>query len=55
MLFVFGFTTKENGHGYGLHGSANLAAQLGGTLSGGSEGPNQGAWFRLTIPLDCQV
>ncbi|MCB1049476.1 MAG: hypothetical protein H6510_04635 [Acidobacteria bacterium] len=50
-LFVFGFTTKKEGHGYGLHGSANLAAQLGGKLTGGSDGPGCGAWFRLEIPL----
>lgn len=31
-LFSFGFTTKKKGHGFGLHNSALIAKQLGGTL-----------------------
>jgi signal transduction histidine kinase len=50
-LFEFGFTTKKDGHGFGLHASANLAKELGGELSGHSEGPNRGARFSLRLPL----
>ncbi len=50
-LFEFGFTTKKNGHGFGLHASANLAKELGGDLSGHSDGPGSGARFSLRIPL----
>ncbi len=49
-LFSFGFTTKSDGHGYGLHSSANNASALGGQLSASSEGPGRGATFTLTLP-----
>jgi C4-dicarboxylate-specific signal transduction histidine kinase len=50
-LFEFGFTTKKDGHGFGLHASANLAKELGGELGGHSNGPGRGARFTLRIPL----
>jgi len=50
-LFEFGFTTKKDGHGFGLHASANLAKELGGELSGQSDGPGRGARFSLRMPL----
>jgi NO-binding membrane sensor protein with MHYT domain/signal transduction histidine kinase len=50
-LFEFGFTTKRDGHGFGLHASANLAKELGGELSGHSNGPGRGARFTLRVPL----
>jgi signal transduction histidine kinase len=50
-LFEFGFTTKKDGHGFGLHASANLAKELGGELSGHSNGPGCGARFTLRIPF----
>ena len=50
-LFEFGFTTKKDGHGFGLHASANLAQELGGELSGHSNGPGRGARFSLRMPL----
>ena len=50
-LFEFGFTTKKDGHGFGLHASANLAKELGGELSGHSDGPGRGARFILRMPL----
>ncbi len=51
-VFEFGFTTKPNGHGFGLHASANLARQLGGVLSCRSAGPGCGATFTLELPLN---
>ena len=49
-LFTHGFTTREQGNGFGLHSGANSARQLGGSISVFSEGPNQGATFVLTLP-----
>jgi signal transduction histidine kinase len=50
-LFTFGFTTKKDGHGFGLHASANLAKELGGEISVHSDGPGHGARFTLLLPL----
>jgi signal transduction histidine kinase len=50
-LFEFGFTTKKDGHGFGLHTSAILAKDLGGDLTGYSEGTNCGARFVLRLSL----
>jgi NO-binding membrane sensor protein with MHYT domain/two-component sensor histidine kinase len=50
-LFEFGFTTKKDGHGFGLHSSAILAKELGGHLAGHSDGPDCGAHFALRLPL----
>jgi signal transduction histidine kinase len=49
-VFSVGFTTKKDGHGFGLHSSANTATALGGALSVESDGPGQGATFILEIP-----
>ncbi len=46
-LFEFGFTTKKEGHGFGLHTSAILAKELGGDLSAHSDGLGTGARFIL--------
>lgn len=51
-LFRYGFTTREQGHGFGLHTSAIAANQLGGRLSAGSAGPGRGAEFTLELPLE---
>lgn len=50
-LFTFGFTTKKDGHGFGLHASANLAKELGGDMSAHSDGPGRGACFTLRLPM----
>jgi signal transduction histidine kinase len=49
-IFQHGFTTKKDGHGFGLHASANAARELGGTLQGTSDGPGCGATFTLEVP-----
>jgi signal transduction histidine kinase len=49
-LFRQGFTTRKDGHGFGLHSAANLAKELGGTLTAHSDGTGQGATFALTLP-----
>ncbi|WP_224372128.1 ATP-binding protein [Hyalangium versicolor] len=51
-IFQYGFTTRKEGHGFGLHSSALAAQQLGGTLTGQSDGPGQGATFTLELPRD---
>lgn len=51
-IFKHGFTTKEKGHGFGLHGSALSAKQMGGTLKVQSDGPGKGATFNLSLPLN---
>lgn len=50
-LFRYGYTTKPEGHGFGLHTSANAARELGGRLSASSDGPGRGACFVLELPL----
>jgi PAS domain S-box-containing protein len=50
-LFTQGFTTKKDGHGFGLHISALAAAEMSGNLTCSSEGPGQGATFTIELPL----
>jgi signal transduction histidine kinase len=50
-IFNHGFTTKKDGHGFGLHSSANAAKQMEGSLTATSAGLNQGATFILDLPL----
>ncbi len=50
-LFEFGFTTKKDGHGFGLHASAILAKEMGGELTAHSEGVNRGACFTVRLPV----
>lgn len=49
-LFNYGFTTRKQGSGFGLHSSMSIAKELGGSLVARSEGLNQGATFTLTLP-----
>jgi len=51
-IFNLGFTTKPDGHGFGLHGSSCSAVELGGRLSADSDGPATGATFTLTLPIE---
>ncbi len=49
-VFQHGFTTKADGHGFGLHSAANAASEMGGSLMVESEGRGKGATFRLQLP-----
>ncbi|QRK13845.1 HAMP domain-containing protein [Archangium violaceum] len=49
-IFQYGFTTREEGHGFGLHSSALAAQELGGSLTVHSDGPGCGATFTLELP-----
>ena len=50
-IFNFGFTTRPNGHGFGLHSSALAAKEMGGGLTACSDGDGKGAAFTLELPL----
>jgi len=49
-IFNHGFTTRADGHGFGLHSGALAARDMGGSLTAFSAGPGQGAVFTLEIP-----
>jgi PAS domain S-box-containing protein len=49
-IFNHGFTTKKNGHGFGLHYCALAAREMGGDLRVESGGVNKGATFTLILP-----
>ena len=49
-IFQHGFTTKKEGHGFGLHSCANAAAEMKGSLTVHSDGPGTGATFTLELP-----
>lgn len=51
-IFSHGFTTRKDGHGFGLHSCALAAQEMGGSLTVHSDGAGQGATFTLDIPLD---
>jgi C4-dicarboxylate-specific signal transduction histidine kinase len=50
-IFAHGFTTRRNGHGFGLHSGALAARELGGSLQAFSEGLGRGATFVLELPI----
>jgi len=50
-IFGHGFTTKPDGHGFGLHSSALAARDLGGRVQVESAGPGRGATFTLVVPV----
>jgi sensor domain CHASE-containing protein len=54
-IFTHGFTTRKEGHGFGLHTSANAATEMGGSLSATSPGPGLGATFLLNLPIRTRV
>jgi ligand-binding sensor domain-containing protein/signal transduction histidine kinase len=49
-IFSHGFTTRKDGHGFGLHSGALAAKELGGSLTVQSDGPGKGAMFTLELP-----
>ncbi|HZR16550.1 MAG TPA: PAS domain-containing protein [Verrucomicrobiae bacterium] len=50
-IFNHGFTTRKDGHGFGLHSGALAAKEMGGALLAHSDGPGKGASFTLSLPL----
>ena len=51
-IFNHGFTTRDTGHGFGLHSGANAAKEMRGSLSSHSDGPGLGAAFTLQLPAE---
>ena len=51
-IFSHGFTTKKDGHSFGLHSGALAAKGIGGSLTVHSDGPGQGAAFTLELPFE---
>jgi Na+/proline symporter/signal transduction histidine kinase len=49
-IFQHGFTTRKDGHGFGLHGAITAAREMGGSLTATSPGRGLGSTFRLEIP-----
>jgi len=50
-IFRHGFTTKADGHGFGLHSAACAAKEMDGSVAVHSDGPGQGARFCVRVPL----
>jgi signal transduction histidine kinase len=53
-IFSHGFSTREDGHGFGLHSAALAAREMGGELRVESDGEGRGSTFTLELPLVCQ-
>jgi C4-dicarboxylate-specific signal transduction histidine kinase len=51
-IFSHGFTTRKEGHGFGLHSSALAAREMGGALLAQSDGQGLGAVFTLELPFE---
>ncbi len=51
-IFVYGFTTKKDGHGFGLHSAIQAAKEMGGSLTVQSDGVGRGATFTLELPMN---
>lgn len=54
-IFNHGFTTRSDGHGFGLHSAANTAQEMGGKLSAHSDGQGKGAVFTLRLPYRTEL
>jgi signal transduction histidine kinase len=50
-IFNLGFTTRKEGHGFGLHSGAIAAREMGGALLVHSDGHGRGARFTLELPV----
>lgn len=50
-IFNHGFTTRDEGHGFGLHSGALAARSMGGALTVASPGTGHGATFTLELPI----
>ncbi|MBD3616083.1 MAG: GHKL domain-containing protein [Gracilimonas sp.] len=50
-IFTQGFTTKKDGHGFGLHSSANYMSEMGGKIKVENREGEKGALFVMTFPV----
>ena len=51
-LFAHGFTTRKNGHGFGLHSCALAVKEMKGSITAFSDGLGRGAAFVVELPID---
>jgi signal transduction histidine kinase len=51
-LFAHGFTTRKNGHGFGLHSCALAMKEMKGSITAFSDGLGLGAAFVLELPMN---
>ncbi|MBW2603974.1 MAG: HAMP domain-containing protein [Deltaproteobacteria bacterium] len=51
-IFNYGFTTRKEGHGFGLHSGSLAAKEMGGSLTADSAGLGKGATFTLELPFN---
>lgn len=51
-IFQHGFTTRKEGHGFGLHAAITAAREMGGGLTASSPGRGAGATFTLELPCE---
>ena len=49
-IFSHGFTTKKDGHGFGLHSCELAVKEMGGKIYAASKGPGHGATFTVELP-----
>ena len=48
-IFAYGFTTKHNGHGFGLHSCANYMTEMKGRIWAENAKEGRGAVFVLQL------
>ncbi|UCE49960.1 MAG: PAS domain S-box protein [Phycisphaerales bacterium] len=53
-IFEHGFTTREKGHGFGLHSTALSVGELNGSIVAHSDGPDKGATFTIELPFQTE-
>jgi sensor histidine kinase regulating citrate/malate metabolism len=53
-IFAHGFTTRKNGHGFGLHSGPWPPRNWAEALTAHSDGPGKGATFVLELPIQAK-
>jgi signal transduction histidine kinase len=51
LIFSHGYSTRDDGHGFGLHSGCLAAREMNGTLTAHSDGLGKGATFTLELPV----
>jgi sensor histidine kinase regulating citrate/malate metabolism len=51
VIFTYGYTTKKDGQGYGLHSCASYIKEMNGEIDFQSEGQGKGTTFSLKFPI----
>lgn len=51
QIFTYGYTTKPDGHGFGLHSCANYITEMKGQIWAESEGHNTGTTLFIKLPI----